>query len=155
MQIHSYQLLDSSGVQVEIPRGVRVKMCACLVICLKYLLVFLSPSPRRHFWSFGRSGAGLGLQGWLWSIAFGVPGTGRHCWAGIEALGRLGLQARAVQCWGYRAGQGCTCPFLPPLMKYFEPTISSSLSQQAMLEVESQFRPCVPGESGQFFSIGR
>ena len=96
MHTHSYQLLDSSSVQIEIPKGGRVRMCAYLLVSLKYTLVMLSPSPRCHFWSFGRSGAGLGLQGWLWSIAFGVPGTGRHCWAGIEALGGLGLQGRAV-----------------------------------------------------------
>ena len=40
-------------------------------------------------------------------------------------------------------------------MKYWESAISSCLSQQAMLEVESQFWPWEPVETGQFFSIGR
>lgn len=82
-------------------------MCACLVVTLKYPLVFLGPSPRWDLWSFGHSGAGLGapevavehclccardwqtLLGWdRGSGGIGVTGQGS---AGLTGQGMAGL----------------------------------------------------------------
>lgn len=108
---------SSSCVQLrEIPRGDRVKTCACLMLQFK---TFGFPEP------FSQLGLEVICPLWawaeVWSTACGVAGSGDHCVPGIQVQ-------RGGMCV-CRAGHHLSrakpdLPILPHMHpKYFEPAV--------------------------------
>lgn len=108
---------SSSCVQLrEIPRGDRVKTCACLMLQFK---TFGFPEP------FSQLGLEVICPLWawagVWSTACGVAGSGDHCVPGIQ------VQRGGCVC----AEQGITSPEQSLTYLFYHTCTQNTLSQQS------------------------